>query len=434
MTRDLVKIQKAFETKIGRSDWKLIRRRELFQKRGWCAFYNPYNLGTVYFPSLFRSLIPQLEKLRNFESFQKLHDVLCREYPDNSQSISFWTLLLDLLENGFLMKKNFDENEEIREIKRNYKIKREAGHLLILTSMECNYRCRYCYFGGDNGKETKKEVLSFDAARKGIDCFFKHMNSSSGTVKMVRFLGGEPLLHYDLIDQILKYISQKKRDSRWRDLQFAYSIITNGSLLDKRWVKLFKKYRFDVCVSLDGRREINDKMRFTKDEQGGFDAAVKGIKLLNRYHLKPVIAMVVGSHNIGSLAEEARWLYRNLKIGSVSFNPMAHAKNDKLPAIGTDAVLKGLDVAYGKMLKWDLAEREIVSRWSCFSQKGYSGNLCAAAQSQMAIFPDGCIGPCPRYAKNNKEKEDISGADIINGRLWRRWMSYNRFSNPQCFL
>lgn len=139
---------------------------------------------------------------------------------------------------------------------------------------DCNMACKYCFASkGDFG--CGRELMPLETAKKAVDFIIKN----SGNIKNLEmdFFGGEPLLNWDVVVETVKYARGLEKI---HNKNFRFTITTNGLLLDDEKIKFINKEMYDVVLSLDGRKEINDKFRVTKAETGTYDAVLPKFKKL----------------------------------------------------------------------------------------------------------------------------------------------------------
>lgn len=152
-------------------------------------------------------------------------------------------------------------------------------NLVFQVTNECNLQCRYCCYGElyENPKTEYKGPMSFDMAKKVIDFLVPYWNSSSSFSKNniigVGFYGGEPLLNFSLITQIISYLSQLQLKNTPK---FAYNMTTNCMLLDRHMDYLVEN-EFSLLFSLDGN-EIHDRLRVDKNNHSSFSRTYSNIK------------------------------------------------------------------------------------------------------------------------------------------------------------
>jgi len=146
-------------------------------------------------------------------------------------------------------------------------INKEIFSVKMFITTDCMQKCRYCFVNKDG------RYMSFNTAVKIVDLLF----SSPGKKKLLRFYGGEPLLNFYLIKKITPYALEQSRRSG-KELELA--ICTNGVILDREHIDFFKKYKFKVGLSIDGRKKDHQLLRFDKDKIGTFDTVISSAALL----------------------------------------------------------------------------------------------------------------------------------------------------------
>lgn len=130
----------------------------------------------------------------------------------------------------------------------------------------CNLRCKYCF--ADEGEyHGNKGVMSVETAKKAIDYVVKR----SGPRKNIEIdlFGGEPTLIMDKIKEIIAYA--RENEKAWNK-NIRFTITTNATLLDDEMMEYMDENFENIILSLDGRKEVNDKVRIKPDGSGCYDA------------------------------------------------------------------------------------------------------------------------------------------------------------------
>lgn len=149
--------------------------------------------------------------------------------------------------------------------------------LILGVTENCNLRCKYCIFSGnyEDFRTHANNTMKLDTAIKSVDKFIDYVNkwteSSPEKQPIISFYGGEPLLNYNLIKEVVKYVNSKQFNT-------MYSMTTNGTLLNDEIIKFLVDNNFLISVSLDGDKEINDKNRVFPNNLGSFDIVFNNIK------------------------------------------------------------------------------------------------------------------------------------------------------------
>lgn len=175
----------------------------------------------------------------------------------------------------------FPETKENKYELSEYIYNANSSQLILVLTGKCNMRCEYCVYCEKYPQEIgySEEEMTFETARKGIDLFFElHKEKVAHGYKkqpMINFYGGEPLLRFDLIKEVVEYVEQK-------DLNSRFYITTNGLLLNEEVADFISRHKFTVTFSLDGFKENHDRNRVTTGGKPTFDIVVSKIKMLQK--------------------------------------------------------------------------------------------------------------------------------------------------------
>ncbi len=146
--------------------------------------------------------------------------------------------------------------------------------LCLHIAHDCNLKCKYC-FAEEGEYHGHRSLMSSKVGKAAIDFIIK--NSGKRHNLEVDFFGGEPLMNFDVVKEIVEYARQQEK---LYNKNFRFTITTNGVLLNDEILDYINKNMHNVVISLDGRKEINDMMRPRAGGQGSYDLIVpKFIKL-----------------------------------------------------------------------------------------------------------------------------------------------------------
>ncbi len=134
--------------------------------------------------------------------------------------------------------------------------------LCLHIAHDCNLGCRYC-FAEEGEYHGRRALMSFDTGKKALD--FLMDNSGSRRNLEVDFFGGEPLMNWPVVRQLVEYGRSQEQE---RDKRFRFTLTTNGMLLNEEIMDFCNREMSNVVLSLDGRREVNDFMRPTRNGKG----------------------------------------------------------------------------------------------------------------------------------------------------------------------
>ena len=129
--------------------------------------------------------------------------------------------------------------------------------LCLHVAHDCNLRCKYC-FAGTGPFNGSREMMSFEVGKHAIDLLLKQ--SGSRRQLEIDFFGGEPLMNLDVVKQIVAY-GRTAASGCNKDIHFT--LTTNGVLLDRTARDFLNEQGIALVLSLDGRPEVNDRMRGT---------------------------------------------------------------------------------------------------------------------------------------------------------------------------
>ena len=131
---------------------------------------------------------------------------------------------------------------------------------------DCNLRCEYCFADGGEYHQIR-QLMPFEVGKAAIDFLIKA--SASRRNLEVDFFGGEPLMNFDVVKQIVTYA---EAEGEKHGKNFRFTITTNGVLLDDAKMEFINAHMSNVVLSLDGRKEVNDRVRRRLDGTGCYDS------------------------------------------------------------------------------------------------------------------------------------------------------------------
>ena len=144
--------------------------------------------------------------------------------------------------------------------------------LCINIAHDCNLRCKYC-FAGQGGYGQWRMLMSFDVARRAVDFLIAHSGPREHCE--LDFFGGEPLMNWHVVQQTVDYVhNQEKKHHK----KIKMSLTTNGMLLDEEKTKYLTDNHISLILSLDGRKEMHDRMRPDVNNEGTYDQIVKNLQ------------------------------------------------------------------------------------------------------------------------------------------------------------
>ena len=137
--------------------------------------------------------------------------------------------------------------------------------LCLHIAHDCNMCCKYC-FAGEGEYSGDRSLMSFEVGKRALDFLIEQSGSRKNLE--VDFFGGEPLLNFDVVKQLVAYARSIEKE---KGKNFRFTLTTNGVLLNDEVMEWANKECYNVVLSLDGRKETNDRMRRTRNDKGTYD-------------------------------------------------------------------------------------------------------------------------------------------------------------------
>jgi len=168
----------------------------------------------------------------------------------------------------------------------------------INVTQICNLRCTYCAAGGDGTYGDPVTKISIEKTLPQLKFFIEKLKD--GQKFTISFVGGEPLLYPEAVQNICQYVTDLKKTKNFVPV---FSLITNATLVTEQVAQALKPYNLHVTVSMDGEAKTNDIMRPTKNNQSSTELTLQGLQELKKIHT-----------NLGSLGVSAVVNKQNMNI------------------------------------------------------------------------------------------------------------------------
>ena len=140
--------------------------------------------------------------------------------------------------------------------------------LCLHIAHDCNLACQYC-FAEEGEYHGRRALMSFEVGKKALD--FLVANSGNRRNLEVDFFGGEPLMNWEVVKQLVEYGRSLEEPN---NKKFRFTLTTNGILLNDEVEEFCNREMSNAVLSLDGRREVNDKMRPSRNGKSSYDVIV----------------------------------------------------------------------------------------------------------------------------------------------------------------
>lgn len=301
--------------------------------------------------------------------------------------------LKNLEEEGMLFSEDSYENHPTF-LNRKPAIKAMCLHV----AHDCNLRCKYCFASqGDFGQT--KSLISYEVGKKALD--FLVEKSGSRKNLEVDFFGGEPLMNFEVVKQLVDYGRSLEKE---HNKNFRFTITTNGVLLDDDSIAYINENMHNVVLSLDGRKDVNDDMRPTPNGKGSYDLIVPKFQKLvegrgNKYYY---VRGTFTRQNLDFAKDVLH--YRDLGFEMTSIEPVVD--QDTNPYALREEDLPKIFEEYDSLAKEYLDRKLKGDKFTFFHYvvdlgqgpcviKRLAG--CGAATEYVAVTPEGDIYPCHQF-------------------------------------
>jgi radical SAM protein with 4Fe4S-binding SPASM domain len=218
------------------------------------------------------------------------------------------TAISELVKSYFLVPNGFDERafliDKMKVVEESIASGSLVNYLELVMSEVCNFRCTYCIhfynLERSNRINNPRKFMTFEVAKEAVDQYVIILRHHNKKIVDINFGGGEPLLAWPVIKQVLDYCIKVYS----QEFIFKFSLNTNASLITSTIAADLKKFRVEIATSLDGLREGNNQVRLTKKGKGTFDVILKGFNILaaQGYPLQGV-SLTVSEYNFPYLDE-----------------------------------------------------------------------------------------------------------------------------------
>ncbi len=195
--------------------------------------------------------------------------------------------------------------------------------LCLHIAHDCNLACKYC-FAEEGEYHGRRALMSLEVGKKALD--FLIANSGSRRNLEVDFFGGEPLMNWEVVKELVNYGRLKEAEYNKR---FRFTLTTNGVLLNDEIMEFCNKEMSNVVLSLDGRKEIHDFMRPSRNGKGSYDIIVPKFQKFakSRNQANYYVRGTFTRHNLDFSKDVIH--YANLGFKQLSMEPVVASKEEE---------------------------------------------------------------------------------------------------------
>jgi uncharacterized protein len=270
--------------------------------------------------------------------------------------------------------------------------------LCLHIAHDCNLACRYC-FAEEGEYKGHKELMSYEVGKKALDFLIE--NSGSRRNLEVDFFGGEPLMNWQVVKDLVKY---GREQEKLHGKNFRFTLTTNGVLLDDDIMEFANKEMANVVLSIDGRKEIHDQMRPSRNGKGSYDLVVpKFIKVAESRNQTNYYVRGTFTHNNLDFSEDVLHL-ADLGFKQISVEPVVSLPEEPYSITETD--LPKIFEEYDSLAKEMIKRKKEGKGFNFFHfmidltggpcvAKRLSG--CGSGTEYLAVTPWGDLYPCHQF-------------------------------------
>lgn len=305
--------------------------------------------------------------------------------------------------------------------------------LCLHIAHDCNLACKYC-FAEEGEYHGRRALMSFEVGKKALD--FLVANSGNRVNLEVDFFGGEPLMNFDVVKQLVAYGRSLEEPNHKK---FRFTLTTNGVLLNQDIIDFANKEMANVVLSIDGRKEVHDYMRPHRGGQGSYDKVVpKFIEVAkSRNQMNYYVRGTFTHHNL-DFSEDVLHL-ADLGFKQISVEPVV-AEEKESYAI-TEA-----DIPFIKE-QYDILAREMIKR----SKEGKGFNFfhfmidleggpcvakrlsgCGSGTEYLAVTPWGDFYPCHQFVGQEEFLMGNVDDGIVNTEIRDTFKGCNVYAKEKC--
>jgi uncharacterized protein len=305
--------------------------------------------------------------------------------------------------------------------------------LCLHIAHDCNLACKYC-FAEEGEYHGRRALMSFEVGKKALD--FLIANSGSRRNLEVDFFGGEPLMNFEVVKQLVAY---GREQEKIHNKNFRFTLTTNGVLLNDDILEFLNKEMANVVLSIDGREEVNNKMRPFRNGKGSYDLIVpKFQKVAESRNQTNYYVRGTFTRNNLDFSEDVLHL-ADLGFEQISVEPVVAADTE-------DYALREEDIPV-ICEQYDKLAKEMVKRskeGKCFNffhfmidlqggpcvAKRISG--CGSGTEYLAVTPWGDFYPCHQFVGEEKFLLGNVDTGIVNTDIVETFKGCNVYAKDKC--
>ena len=305
--------------------------------------------------------------------------------------------------------------------------------LCLHIAHTCNLNCSYC-FASQGKYHGERALMSYEVGKRALD--FLVENSGTRRNLEVDFFGGEPLMNFDVVKQLVAYARSIEKE---KNKDFRFTLTTNGVLVDDDVIEFSNKEMSNVVLSLDGRKEVHDRYRVDYAGNGSWEKIVpKFQKFVNARGGKNYYMRGTFTHANPDFLEDIKTML-DLGFSELSMEPVVAASDDPAALTEEDkpVVMKQYEDLAKLMLERDKEGKPFTFYHYMIDLKGgpciykrISG--CGSGTEYMAVTPWGDLDPCHQFVGDEKFKLGDIWSGVNNKKIQDEFASCNVYAREEC--
>lgn len=305
--------------------------------------------------------------------------------------------------------------------------------LCLHIAHDCNLACRYC-FAGEGEYKGQKDLMSFEVGKQALD--FLIANSGNRTNLEVDFFGGEPLMNFDVVKRLVEY---GREQEKLHNKNFRFTLTTNGVLLNDDIMEFANKEMANVVLSVDGRKEVHDYMRPSKNGKGSYDLILpKFQKFAESRNQTDYYVRGTFTHHNTDFSKDVLHL-ADLGFQQISVEPVV-APPEADYAL-TEADIPVICQEYDNLAKEMIARKEAGKDFNFFHfmidltggpcvAKRLSG--CGSGTEYLAVTPWGDLYPCHQFVGQDEFLMGNVFDGVTAGEIRDEFKCCNVYAKEKC--
>ena len=305
--------------------------------------------------------------------------------------------------------------------------------LCLHVAHTCNLSCPYC-FASQGKYHGQRALMSFDVGKRALD--FLMENSGDRVNLEVDFFGGEPLMNWEVVKELVAYAREQEGP---RGKKFRFTLTTNGMLIDDDVIDFANREMHNVVLSLDGRKEVHDRLRVDWAGRGSYDRIVpKFQKLVERRGGKGYYMRGTFTHANPDFTKDVLHM-ADLGFDQLSMEPVVCAPDDPAALTAEDLpiVLEQYELLAKEMLRREREGRGFtfyhymldLAHGPCI-YKRISG--CGSGTEYMAVTPWGDLYPCHQFVGEEAYRLGDIWQGVTNTAVRDEFKTCNAYARPEC--